>query len=82
MSYTLCYQRHKKNLRIGQLKKKKNINTYIETKSTALDDKCTKIEEELNKDVEILREAIDNNKDLFTNRMNNLFSQNDNYHKS
>lgn len=53
----------------------------IDTKAAAVDDKCNKIEEELNKDVEILKEALDNNRELFTNKLNSLVTQNENYHK-
>ena len=48
----------------------------------ALTDKTNKLEEELNKDFEILNTALDKNRDLFTTRLNNLVEMNEKFHQS
>lgn len=59
----------------NRLKEEKgNLEVIIDTKVAGVDDKCNKVEEELNKDVEILKEALDNNRELFTNKLNGLLT--------
>jgi hypothetical protein len=48
----------------------------------ALTDKTNKLEEELNKDFEILNTALDKNRDLFTSRLSGLVEMNEKFHQS
>lgn len=38
---------------------KRNMQIYVDTKSTALGDKISKLEEELNRDVDLLKKALE-----------------------
>jgi len=51
------------------------LETHVNTKVSVTHDKLTKLEEELNKDVEILKESLENNREIFTNRLNTLLQQ-------
>ncbi len=71
---------HRMDHRLRQ--EKENILFIIDSKVIALTDKTNKLEEELNKDFEILNTALDKNRDLFTSRLSGLVEMNEKFHQS
>ncbi|KAL4480269.1 hypothetical protein ABPG74_020785 [Tetrahymena malaccensis] len=54
------------------IEEKLNIELNVQTIAKGLDDKINKVEEESKKDVQFLTQAIENSREMFNNRINNM----------
>lgn len=61
---------------------KEYLQSVIENNNQTWEDKINKIKELVDSDVEILKEAIDNNRTIFSNKLQNVLDTMENYHKN